>query len=153
MMVGAISQEGTDAGIQIQHRGKTDIDTGGKQLAGQQPAGLFHQSQGPAGIPRIEIAEAAAGGQAGKALVEALHPSSFVIHGDQQRGTAQFMNSGGERDQCLRVPVIARKQDDPAHQRVQQHLPLVRLQLDAAQVQHYRSQGHVCVTVASYELP
>ena len=135
-MIGAVPQEDAGAGVQIQHRGETEIHPDRGQFVGQQPTGLFHQGQGQGRVLVVEGAETPARGQAGETLPKSLHSSALLIHGDQQRGLAQGAHCRREGHQGLRLRVVAGKQDDPARQGVRQHLPFVRLQLDAPQIQH-----------------
>ena len=140
-MEGAAADHAGAAVVQVQVRGEGKIHSPGPQFGSQHVAHLPGQAEGARGIGIPGLAQAGHGRQAGEALPEALHPSAFMIHGDQQRWLAQGMDFRGQGEELFRVRVVAGKQDDAAHQGVAQAFPVQVGERGALDVYHQGAKG------------
>ena len=82
------------------------------------------------------------GGSVVNPVAEALHAPAFLIGGDQQPRVAHRVDLRHQPPQLLRVGVVAREQDDAAHQRMREHFAIFGRQLLARDIDHQRSQRH-----------
>ena len=124
----AVANHATFAVVQIEHRGKAEIDTASAQLTGQHKAsrcgrfaGLEHTRAGLTLVVLApKFAQGAHGWQMGEAIgAKALHAATFVVHRNQQVRAGVF-DVGTQVAQLRTVLPVAAKQDHAAHQRMSQ---------------------------------
>ena len=77
-----------------------------------------------------------------EAGTEALHAPAFLVHGHDQRRGAHGMDVGHQARELRGIGVVAREQDDAAHERMAQHIAVLGRQLETGHVDHQWTQGH-----------
>ena len=80
--------------------------------------------------------------QRAEAGPESLHASAFLVDGDDQRRGSHGMDVRHETGELGRIGVVAREQDDAAHERMAQHLAVLGRQLETADIDHQWSKSH-----------
>ena len=128
--------------IHIQHRRETEVHTASAQFRRQHITCLLRQMARALRMRIPDLAEFAHRGKFAKSLAETLYPPPLMIHRDQQRRRAQCMDRGSEFCQLARRLIIAREQNDPAHQRVKQARLVLGSHCGSGHIQHHRSQTH-----------
>ena len=139
---GAVADGAAAAVVEVQHRGKAEVDAVRAQLGGKHEAGRARGLERGKVVVFPQRAQAAHGRQAAEAIgAEALHPAPFVVDRDDQRRVAQRADVGGQRAQLVRAGEVARKKNHTADQRVAQALALLVGQRDAGDVDHDGATG------------
>ena len=110
----AIADDRALAVVEIEDRREAEIDARGAKLGGDRPAQArgFARRAGDIAVP--PLAQRAHRRYRREAVAKALHPSAFVIDGDQQRRLAQRADRGGQPASWRGRLEIAREQDDAA---------------------------------------
>ncbi len=149
-MEGAVTDDATDAAIEIEHWREAEIDIGGPQLGRHQPAGRRRHRPRPARLAVVDLAEAAHRRQHREALAEALHAPALVIDADQQPRRAQRVNFGAEFGELARGFVVAREQDHAADARMAQQFAVGSAQREAGQTEHDGTERHLDAPVVHW---
>ncbi len=92
---GAFANGRTAIPVEVEDWGKGQIDAAGTQLDGKNVAHSRCRLAGGAPILIPQRAEATHRRQAGESLTAALHPTPFVVDGDQEFRLAQRTHLGG----------------------------------------------------------
>src|SRR2546430_1947777 len=103
---------------------------------------LFRSRKSRARVQVEFVTDTPRGRQQGESLAEALHPPALVIHGHDQRRRALGMNRADQCGELLGIGVVAREEDDAAHQRMAQQLALLRADGAAHEIDHQGAETH-----------
>jgi hypothetical protein len=134
----AVADDAAGAVVQVEHRGKAEVDAAGAQLAGQHEAGAARHLRRPHRIAHPQLAQRAHGRQAGEAVAaKALHPSALVVDADEHIGP-QRLDLAVERAHLRAVLPVAAEMDHAAHQRVGQAAAVDGRELGAGDVDDER---------------
>ena len=112
------------------------------QFGGHEPA---HGTCEREPVLRIQVelvTDAARWRQPRELGTEALHAPAFLVDGDDERRRAHGVDVGHQLRELLGRLVVAREQDDAAHERMAQHVAVLGRQLETCHVDHQRTQGH-----------
>ena len=112
------------------------------QFGGQHVTAFARQSPRLHRMRVPEFAQLAHRRQHGKTVAEPLHATAFVVYRNQQMRRAQRADRLGQFEQLRRRGVIARKQNDAAHQRVRQAAAVVVGKRGAGHVEHDGAEAH-----------
>ena len=132
---GPVADHAADAVVQIQHRCIAEIDPMGPQLGRQYQPGLTGTGSAEGRIEGPGLAQATHRGQAGETFAEALYPTAFVVHRDDEFGP-RGTDRGSQGPQLFGLGIVAGEQDDTADQRVLQDFPLLGAEFVAGHVEH-----------------
>jgi len=144
---GAVANHRAGAVVEVEHRGEAEIHAAGAQLRRKYPTGLVRQGLGAVRMFVPDMPQLAHRRQAGEAVAESLHPTAFMVHGNQQMRVAQGMNLGGQPGKLRLRGVIPAEQDHPADQWVLQSFPVLVSQFGAENIEHYRAKSHFCFSL------
>ncbi len=131
-----VTLEGTTADhraalmIEVEYRREAEIQADGQYLGRHQPAAVLGQLLGV-----VIVGDGAHRRQAQEALAQALHPSAFLIHG-QQQVRAHGTNALAQLAHLARRFDIAGKNDQAAHLGLAQHLAILGGQPGASDIHH-----------------
>ncbi len=116
--------------VEVQHGGEAQVQADGQYFRGHDPTALLGQVFG-IGIVR----QRPHGRQAHKPLAQALDPTAFLIH-SQQQVRAHCANGGAQFPHLARMLDVARKNDQAAHFRLAQQVAIFSRQPGAGDVHH-----------------
>ena len=133
------------AEVQIENRSEAQIDAMGTQFRGQNVTGIARKAPCALWVTIPHRAQCAHRRHAREALAKSLHPSTLMIHRNQQWRTAQAANRAGQFFKLARRFVISREQDDTAGQRMGQTSAIGIGELPAFDVEHDRTGGDGCI--------
>ena len=88
----AVANDGTATMIDVQHRCKRHVDAVCAQLRAHQVAQRCGDPACEQNVAIPQVAKPSHRRQPGKTVAKALHPTAFVINGNQQRWIAQRVN-------------------------------------------------------------
>ncbi|MNE07041.1 hypothetical protein D3C80_996460 [compost metagenome] len=119
--------------IQVQHRGKAQVQANGQHFGGHDPAALLGQVFGV----RV-VGNGAHGGQSHESLAQALHAAALLIHRQQQIG-ANGANRCTQLAHLTRMLDVTGKNDQAAHFGLAQQLAIFSRQPGTGDVHHQRA--------------
>jgi len=141
------------AEIKVEHRGESQVDPTGTQLAGQHIAagrgrvGGGHGATALTALAVVEphVAQTTHGRHVCEAVgLEALHASTLMVHADQDVG-AQVLDLRAQGGELHAADPVAGEQDEPASQRMLQAAPVIGIEAQAFDVQHHGRVDDVVV--------
>ncbi|MCY1355870.1 hypothetical protein D9M69_423070 [compost metagenome] len=127
---GAAADHGAALVVEVENRREAEVEPDRQHLGRHQPAALLGQ---PLGIG--VVGQGAHRRQAHEALAQTLHPSAFLVDGEQQV-RAHGTDRRGQLAYLARVLDIAGEQDQTADLRLAENLPVFGGQPGAGDVQH-----------------
>ena len=140
---GAIADDLGQAVVQVDAGRKGKIEAAGQQLRSHQPAMAACEIQSGGGIEIELVADEAQRRQRRETVAEALYPPALMVDRHQEAWAAQRVDLLHQALQLRRIGVVARKQDDAAHQRMRQQFAIFRAQLRTGEIDHQWTQSHV----------
>src|SRR3984885_3756633 len=118
------------------------VDTVRAQLRGHEPAEATRELKCGIGVEVKFVPDAACRRQQREAALEALHASAFLVDRNDERRCTRGVDVGAERGKLRVVNIIARKQDDAAHQRMAQELAVFATQLKTRHINHQGAEAN-----------
>ena len=139
---GSIADDAANAVIEIEHGGEAEIDSAGAQLGREHIADVGCNPHGNQRIFHPAFTQRPHARQYGESIgAEALHATAFMIDGDQQARSAQFVNGAGQVKELSAALEIAGEQNDAADERVRQALALGFCEREPVDVDHEGAAG------------
>ncbi|MNP10206.1 hypothetical protein D3C76_1023470 [compost metagenome] len=136
---GPAADHGAALVIQVQHRGKAEVQANRQHLGCHQPTALFGQVLGV-----VVVGQRTHGGQAHKTLTQALHAAAFLVYRQNQVGPY-----GADRRAQLahlaRAVDVAGKDDQAGHFRLAQQVTVFGGQPFTGDIHHQgalQADGH-----------
>jgi hypothetical protein len=138
---GTLVHNGTPAKLQIEHRGVAKAHTHLQQLLSKHTARstrlLNRKGQGRGADPSLRVeqptAELKEAGQSREPISKALNPSALMVDRDQDAGPSG-RDLCGEGSKLILALEVTAKQDEATHPGVLKHLPFMRLDREALNI-------------------
>ncbi len=135
----AIADDRARPVIEVEHRCEAEIDATSAQLAAEGEAKALGLARGGVDVAIPGHPQRPHGRYLREALAKSLHPTAFVVDGNQQMGCAQCVYRRGQCASLRGLDEIARKKDYAAGQRMGQPLAVGGGELDVFDADKDRS--------------
>src|SRR5690349_11488208 len=138
----AVADDFAHAEIEIDARRERQVDAMRAEFGRHEPA---HRARERHALLRIDVefmTDAAQGRQGREAGAEPLNAAAFLVHGHDERRRTDGMDVGDQPGELVGVGVVAREQDDAAHERMAQDFAVLGRELETGDIDHQWPKGH-----------
>ncbi len=137
-----IADHAADAIIEVDAGRERHVDAHRTQFRGHQPSELAREAKARGTVRRVATADLAQRRQSREPVAKPLHAPAFLVDRHQQRRRPDRVNLRDQARKLRRAFVVAREQDHAADLRVREHVALLGLERDAAEVDHHGTERH-----------